>query len=368
MPEPAVEATPSGMSADQATPSERQRKGIQGMAEAKRLVFPSKMKVEIEEFEVPDDPRSDEVVVENLCSLISPGTELAMFTETHIGFPLPDFTYASFPFRPGYAAVGRAAKVGADVADITEGDLVFTRSGHASHAVVGRGRPVHKIPARMTPEHAPFASLAQIALTAVRLTNPRLGITAAVFGQGLIGNLAAQLLQRAGARRVIGIDVMQHRLDISAQCHIDSQINPAHTGELSDMLDHLAHGAGCHIVVEATGDPSVIPQAIKATRERGQVVLLGSPRGKTEIDPYFDVHVPGVSIIGAHGRHINTTTEYGDPDPTELMLSFIAEEKLAIAPLVTHTFPASSAGKAYNGLLSRKDSHLGVLLDLTQWG
>jgi 2-desacetyl-2-hydroxyethyl bacteriochlorophyllide A dehydrogenase len=338
------------------------------MAVARRLVFPAKMQVEVEEFDIPDDPNPGEVVIENLYGLISPGTELAMFTETHIGFPIADFKYASFPFRPGYATVGRAAKVGFGVDDIAEGDVIFTRNGHESHTLVRTSRPIHKAPPGMAVEHVPFAALAQIALTAVRLTDVRLGITAAVFGQGLIGNLAAQMLQRAGARRVVGIDVMQHRLDISAQCHIDSQINPAHTKELDDMLDHLAHGSGFHIVVEATGDPSVIPQAIKTARERGQVVLLGSPRGSTQIDPYFDVHVPGVSIIGAHGRHVANATQFGDPDPTELMLSFIAEGKITVAPLITHTFDASDATKAYNGLLSRKDSHLGVLLDLTKWG
>ncbi len=337
------------------------------MATARRLVFPSKMKVEIEEFDVPDDPKADEIIVQNLCGLISPGTELAMFTETHIGFPLPEFTYASFPFRPGYAAAGRAVKVGADVKDVATGDIVFTRSGHASHTVLRANQPVYKAP-RMTLAHVPFTALAQIALTSVRLTNPRLGVTVAVFGQGLVGNLAAQLFQLSGARRVIGIDVMQQRLDISAQCGIDSQINPAHVADTSHMLDHLTDDAGCHVVVEATGDPSVIPQAMQAARERGKVVLLGSPRGKTEIDPYFDLHRPGVSMIGAHARHVANSVEFGDPDPTELMLSLIADGKIDITPLITHTFPATDAAKAYNGLLSGKDSHLGVLLDLTQWG
>ncbi|MEO2006687.1 MAG: zinc-binding alcohol dehydrogenase [Candidatus Poribacteria bacterium] len=337
------------------------------MAQAKRLVFPSKLTVEVETFEIPDDPTPTEVIVENLYGLISPGTELAMFTETHIGFPLPDFTYASFAFRPGYASVGRAVKVGADVNGLEEGDIVFTRSGHSSHTVAGGGRAIQKIPDGMKPEHAPFASLAQIALTAIRVSNPRLGFMAAVFGQGLIGNLAAQLLRAAGARRVIGIDVMQPRLDISSRCGIEAQINPTGPRELSDTLGELTDGSGCHIVVEATGAPSVIPQAIKAARERGKVVLLGSPRGRTEIDPYFDVHVPGVSIIGAHARHMNTTVEYGDPDPTELMLSFIADQKIAVAPLITHTLPATQAPEAYDGLLNHKETYLGVLLDLTKW-
>ena len=74
----------------------------------KLLVFPEKMTVEVEESELPDEPGHGEFLLENIYALISPGTELAMFTETHVGFPDPDFAYAKFPFRPGYAAVGRA--------------------------------------------------------------------------------------------------------------------------------------------------------------------------------------------------------------------------------------------------------------------
>ena len=91
---------------------------------AKRLVFPSKLKVEIEEYDIPDAPGPDEVLIENVYGLISHGTELAMFTETHIGFPDPEFRYAKFPFRPGYAAIGRAVVVGKDVEGVEEGGVV----------------------------------------------------------------------------------------------------------------------------------------------------------------------------------------------------------------------------------------------------
>ena len=43
----------------------------------------------------------------------------------------------------------------------------------------------------------------------------------------------------------------------------------------------------------------------------GRVILLGSPRGRIEIDPYRDIHSKGVSLIGAHA---NTTA--AAPTPT----------------------------------------------------
>ena len=101
-------------------------------------------------------------------------------------------------------------------------------------------------------EHVPFTALAQIALSSVRLSNIRLGHTVVIFGQGLIGNLAAQLMKTGGARKVIGIDPILQRLKISTQCGIDLQINPVEAN-VTESIDQITSGKGCQIAVEATG-------------------------------------------------------------------------------------------------------------------
>ena len=332
----------------------------------KQLVFPEKMTVDVEETDIPDTPGPDEILIENLYSLISPGTELAMFTETHIGFPIPDFAYAKYPFRPGYAAVGRAVLVGDGVEGISEGDTVFTRGKHASHSLLASNRAAYKLPEGLAVEHAPFAALVQIALTSVRLSNIRLGHTVAVFGQGMIGNFAAQLMKVAGARQVIGIDTVPQRLTISEQCGIDIQIH-AEQEDAVERIKALTRDKGAQIVVEATGNPQVAPPAIRSAAQMGQVILLGSPRGTAEVDLYFDLHRTGVSLIGAHGGRQADAVQYGDPDPYELLLELLAQGRVQIAPIHTHTLPASEAGRAFRGLLDKKETYLGVLLDLSQW-
>jgi len=94
---------------------------------------------------------------------------------------------------------------------------------------------------------------------------------------------------------------------------------------------------------------------------------LGSPRGGAELSLYFDIHRTGVSIVGAHGGRQPEVAQFDDPEPHELMLDFIAQGRLQIAPLHTHTLPASDAQLAYDGLLNEKGKFLGVLLDLSQW-
>jgi len=336
------------------------------LVKAKRLVFLEKLQVEIEEFNLSANLGPEEVLVKNLWGLISSGTELAMFTETHVGFPVPDFGYAKFPFHPGYATVSCVMEVGEKINELQSGDLIFTRVGHASHAILSAPGQWHPVPDGIPIEHVPFAALAQIALSSVRLSNIRLGHTVVIFGQGLVGNLAAQLMQSAGARKVIGIDPIPQRLEISAQCGIDLQINPDEA-DIIESIDQVTSGKGCQIVVEATGSPEVASQAIQVASQMGQVILLGSPRGSAEIELYFGLHRKGISLIGAHASRQVDAAQYGDADPCEVMLEFIAAERLTVSPLLTHKLPASQANRGYQGLLNAKSDYLGVLLDLQAW-
>jgi len=118
-----------------------------------------------------------------------------MFTQTHVGFSRPDFSYASYPFHPGYATVERTIDVRAEVVDLQAGGLVVARTRHASHAVPSRWE---KVADTTTIQRVPFASMAQVALTSARLSNIRLGQIVVVFDQGLV----------AEAWQVIGIDLI----------------------------------------------------------------------------------------------------------------------------------------------------------------
>jgi 2-desacetyl-2-hydroxyethyl bacteriochlorophyllide A dehydrogenase len=339
----------------------------EGRMKAKRLVFPSKLKVEIEDYDIPDAPGPDEVLIENVYGLISPGTELAMFTETHIGFPDPEFRYAKFPFRPGYAAIGRAVVVGKDVEGVEEGDVVYTGGHHTSHAVMSGDRAKRKVPEGIPLEHVPFVAMINISLTSVRLSAMRLGYTVAVFGQGMVGNFAAQLFREAGAIKTIGIDMVNERLGQSKECGIDVQINLAEE-DLAERIREETDGKGCQVVVEATGNPIAADGALKSAAMMGEVILLGSPRGKAEVDLYFDIHRQGVRMIGAHGGRQRDAHEYGIPDSRDMIFELMRQGRLTVAPLHTHTLPAAQADEAFNGLLDKKEEYLGVILDLRNWG
>ncbi|MBO3803262.1 MAG: alcohol dehydrogenase, partial [Candidatus Brockarchaeota archaeon] len=148
--------------------------------EAKRVVFPEPNVARLEKFEFDPDPGDKGIAIRTLASIVSAGTELACLAGIE--------DWAKLPFNPGYGAVGQAIAVGKGVGTVREGDVVFTHSGHASHAMCRV--LAAKVPKGLDPVHAVFARMASVAITALRVSGAELGDRVAVIGMGLVGNLA----------------------------------------------------------------------------------------------------------------------------------------------------------------------------------
>lgn len=325
--------------------------------EIQSLVFPGKDTCVTETVTIPDELGPSEALVRNRLSLISAGTELAMFTQTHRGFAEPDFGYASYPFRPGYAAVGEVAAKGVGLPKLAVGTRVFHRRRHATHAVLNFDELL-AVPDGVPDRSVPFLAMVQIAMSAVRQAPVYFGENVLVLGAGLVGNLCAQLCRLAGAGQVAVADLAAPRLAQAEACGVDLLFDLSEK-PLSEWLPDLGP-RGANMVVEAVGSGPTIDLAIKAAANHGRVVLLGSPRDKLELDPYFDIHRTGVHLIGAHASTVDAATREQD---YALIWSLLASGRINVEPLITHVLPYTEGQQAYEGLRDKKDEFLGVLLE-----
>jgi NADPH:quinone reductase-like Zn-dependent oxidoreductase len=82
----------------------------------KKLVFPGPYQIEFQQQSLPVIS-TNQVLVATDYSLISPGTELALYTGTHTGLSNPNNSWAKYPFSPGYAIVGRVIAVGSEITE-----------------------------------------------------------------------------------------------------------------------------------------------------------------------------------------------------------------------------------------------------------
>ncbi len=333
---------------------------------ARRLLFPQVRHATWETFDVPTKPEPHTIIAEAVCSLISVGTELALYTGTHIGFTLPDPPFPMMPQRPGYALVGRVTAVGDEVEGVQPGGRVLIEAPHGSAVAVDiRQTTVLPLPDELGDDEATLIRMAGIALTAVRVAPLQLGEAVAVFGLGLVGQLAAQLFRLNGGHPVIGIDRLPSRIE-TAQANGALTLN-ADEVEVPEEVSRLTGGRGPDVVVEATGSPAVVPLALNLVANGGRVALLGSTRGRVEIDAYSHIHRKGVRVIGAHESaqllDLASAVRWSKEDNLRLLADLFAQGKLRSEGLISHTIRPANLPAMYDALADRPQDYLGVLVD-----
>lgn len=333
---------------------------------AQRICFPALRQAAWEEFELPAAPGPHELAVDTVCSLISAGTELAIYTGSHMGFALPNPPFPLIPHYPGYALVGRVTAVGSAVEGVAAGQRVLAETGHATTAVVDtRRQPVFVLPESLSDAEGALLRMASIAMTALHRAPIGLGESVAVWGLGLVGQLAAQLYRLAGGRPVIGVDRVSARLELAAQAAIEI-VDASVADAVQALLDRTG-GRGADVTIEATGNPTVVEPALTATAEGGRAVLLGSARGRAELDLYSTIHRKGLALIGAHERTqsiaATASPRLSRSRNLAVLAGLLAGGELRTAGLITDIIAPMDAPAMYASLATAPERHLGVLID-----
>lgn len=340
--------------------------------QARQAFIVEPFKVEVRDVDLAD-PADHQILVKTEVSAVSPGTELAVYTGTHQWLRDPNMPDWKFPFRSGYSASGIVVAVGAAVSGWRPGDRVSYPGNHASAELlkVGheRGR-LWKMPDDLDFEKASLACILRYGMGASIRAGITLGRSAAVLGLGLIGQGALRCLIAAGAHPVIGIDSVKMRRDAALAAGADLTLDPA-----DDVRGRLAEFLGTHgveIVADATGVPDAVPMAMSLACNGGQVVIVGSPRGKAgDVNFYDDLHRRYIEVTGAHGNmlfepaHTRLAGAWDIDKAQKWLLAVLASKRLNLAGLITHRIAPRDLGSAYEGLLERKNEYLSVVIRWT---
>lgn len=305
------------------------------------------------------------VRIDTECSIVSAGTELAIYKGTE--------SWAPLPYVPGYGAVGRIAAVAKEAPreGFAAGDRVFCYGSHRTRNDVNAGDLLVKVPAGLPPEQAVFARIGAVSITALRVSPPELGDVVLVLGMGLVGNLAAQLFALSGAT-VVCADICAKRLELARQCGMRHVVDSSKE-DLKAKVMELSGGQGARTVVEATGVPAMAESAFQYVAKNGDLVLLGSPRGEFPADLTAllnKVHLWGygcVTLKGAHEWRFPLKPSEGAKHSIqrncEILLALLAGGALKVSPLLTHLVAPAECQTAYQGLLHHKDRFGGVVFD-----
>jgi 2-desacetyl-2-hydroxyethyl bacteriochlorophyllide A dehydrogenase len=336
---------------------------------ARQAVITEPFQVAVRDADLPQ-PAVNQVLVRTEVSAVSPGTELAVYTGTHQWLKDPNLPDWKFPFRPGYSAAGTVVAVGSGVTSWQPGDRVSYPGNHASHELLTIGHErglLWRMPPELAFEYAALACIARYGMGAAIRAGLTLGRSAAVLGLGVIGQFALRALIAAGAHPVVGIDSVAMRRE-AARAAGASVLDPA-TGELRQQLSKMLGAPGAEIVADATGVPDAVPLAMSLACDIGQVIVVGSPRGRAkEVNFYDDLHRRSIEVAGAHGNmlfegaHTRLAGAWDIDKAQNWLLSAMASGRLSLAGLVTHRIEPAELVTAYDGLRSKKDEYLGVVV------
>jgi 2-desacetyl-2-hydroxyethyl bacteriochlorophyllide A dehydrogenase len=313
-------------------------------------------------------PGSGEMRVRALWSGISHGTEMLVYRgEAPRDMPL-DLTIPTiegsygFPIKYGYASVGQVTEAGPDAGSIGEGDLVFAFNPHETDYTLPASLAI-KLPRGTDPRCAIFMANLETAITALLDAAPRLGERVAVFGQGVLGLLIAQLARRAGASLVATVDMFPRRRALSLALGADLALDAA-SGDVAERLRDATAGAGADVIIEASGSPCALDEAIKATATEGRIVVVswyGVNRVPLTLGEAF--HRNRITIKSSQVSSLDSklAPRWDSRRRRELALSYLTE--LRLEEMITHTLAFEDAAAAYRLVDERPEEVVQVVLE-----
>ncbi|MBI9048094.1 MAG: bi-domain-containing oxidoreductase [Anaerolineaceae bacterium] len=357
-------------------------------------------KAVVEEVPIPT-PKNKTALVRTGASLVSAGTErmVVSFAEKNLigkAASRPDlvkqvldkakregvlstveaaFNKLDEPMALGYSSSGIIEAIGPGLDGFKIGDRVACAGSgyavHAEYAIVPQNLLV-KIPDSVSYEAAAFATIAAISLQGFRLANPQIGENIAIIGAGLLGLITAEIAKAAGCK-VMCIDLIPDRISLAEQMGHHAVLRPdAESASLT-----FTDGAGFdHILICAdTSSNDPVELAGNIAREKANVVAVGAFGMDIPRKTYYAKELNLiVSRSYGPGRYDPQYEEYGHDYPlgyirwTEgrniaAIIDLLADEKINIAPMVTHRFPIEEAANAYHLITGKaKTPFLGVLL------
>ena len=309
---------------------------------------------QIELVDVPIPTRASGQVLVSMSKVAICGSDI------HV---LRDSPVATYPLQPGvsgHECVGVVRE--SDSSEFSDGDWVLVvppESDAYTECLVVEPRWLIPLPEGLDPELGLMAQLLGTVLFCCRKLGNVLDKVVVVSGQGPAGLLFTALLYHMGARQVIGLDVVDHRLTVARQLGADYVVNVLRSDPLEVVRDITADRMA-DLVIEAAGEVESINSCVDLARPGGELALFGVPRRRVIPFRYE-------SLLRRQVRTIASVNAPAEPElrSFRLALDLIATGRIDVAPLITHRLPFSEVRRAFWLAETKQDGAVKVLLDLS---
>jgi L-iditol 2-dehydrogenase len=207
-----------------------------------------------------------------------------------------------------------------------------------------------KLPADLSPDTFIGGGCGLVtALHAVDMTELKLGESVAVLGVGPVGQSCVAFASLSGAGELIAVGAPNDRLEFArrmgATATLGLDVLPQ---ERLEAVRRVTGGRGVDAVIEASGAPEAVKQALDLVRDGGRVIVCGqyTDNGPIDIHPHWQLNRKHIEVKGCWGarydhfhRAAALTARYGNKKPWREM--------------VNGSFPLGSANEALRAVEER---------------
>jgi S-(hydroxymethyl)glutathione dehydrogenase/alcohol dehydrogenase len=167
----------------------------------------------------------------------------------------------------------------------------------------------------------------------------KVGQSVVIFGIGGVGLNIAQAASMVSANPIIGVDLLEHKLEMGKKFGLTHSIVGRVDG-VNDKILSIIGDKGADVIIDTTGNSRVIEQAYELTHPDGKTILVGVPNKGDNISIYsLPLHFNKV-LTGSHGGDSIPDVEI--PRYIRLMES----KKMTLDGIITHEFGLDEINEA----------------------
>jgi threonine dehydrogenase-like Zn-dependent dehydrogenase len=205
----------------------------------------------------------------------------------------------------------------------------FTTDGGFGEYQVNNINTLVAIPDTMSDEEATLVVTAGTAMYGLtELGGLVAGESVVVTGPGPIGLLGVAVAKALGAQPVILTGTRDNRLEIGRELGADHVINVGREPDVAAAVRKLNGGKGVDYVVECSGAPNAVNEAVRMVNRGGKVCLAAFPREAAPVDVAHIVR-NNIYLYGIRGEGKNATHRAE---------AFMSQKRFDATKIHTHTF------------------------------
>ena len=322
----------------------------------KRIIFPRKGEVVLEDFVLPLLQAQD-VRVRTRYSLMSIGTETTILNQrydadTHFS---ERFTFPQL--KTGVQAVGYIEGIGSEVNNLKIGDQVFMRMAHGSHQVI-QASECSVIPHAVDLKEACWCGLAKTAFRAAWAGNFSSINQVLIIGAGPVGQMAVRWANALEIKSILINDLSSFRLEHAIRGGATSSFSGAIKSQMIRLAE-INRISEIPTILDTTGNPEVLQYALAAAPMFGKIVMLGDTGYPNRQCLNSNFMSKGLILQAVHDSH-----ELGGWNQKSVdgkFFNHLVEGDFNLSGLITHEFSPADCAKAYRLAQNNKENVLGIL-------